>query len=208
MIDHAGSSQARDAATLAFYDAQAPVYTASGQGGVSRWLPDFMQALPAGARVLELGCGGGRDAGAMLANGFDVDVTDGTPAIAAKAEERLGRPVRVMKFDELAETNAYDAVWASASLLHVRRAALPDVLGRIYQALKPGGLHFASYKGGGSEGRDGFGRYFNYLDQDALLEAYASSGAWRVLSVDSCLGGGYDGRLGPWLAITARKPSP
>lgn len=49
-----------DAQTLAFYAAEAPVYTASGTLGVSRHLDCFLDRLPAGADILELGCGGGR----------------------------------------------------------------------------------------------------------------------------------------------------
>jgi SAM-dependent methyltransferase len=92
----------------------------------------------------------------MIAAGFDVDPTDGTPEIARKAEERLGRRVRVMCFDELDALEVYDAIWASASLLHVLRSSLPQILALIFKALKPGGLHFASYKGGDAEGRDRF----------------------------------------------------
>ena len=69
--------------------------------------------------------------------------------MAAKAEARLGRPVKVMRFDELSEVETYDAVWANASLLHVPRGALGDVLALVFAALKPNGLHFASYKAGG-----------------------------------------------------------
>ncbi|MGH6696810.1 hypothetical protein [Sphingopyxis sp.] len=47
-----------DARTLAFYAAEAPVYTASGKLGVSRHLDRFLDRLPAGADILELGCGG------------------------------------------------------------------------------------------------------------------------------------------------------
>ncbi len=197
---------ARDQATLDFYDKEAPVYVASGKGGTSRWLLEFMQALPAGARILELGCGGGRDAEALLDHGFDVHPTDGTPAMAAKAQERLGRPVKVMRFDELSEVETYDAVWANASLLHVPRAALGDVLQLVFAALKIGGLHFANYKAGGVAGRDGLGRYFNYPDRQALIDAYSCSAAWEVLSLVDYVGGGYEGGQGPWLAITARRP--
>jgi hypothetical protein len=78
--------------------------------------------------------------------------------IARKAEERLGRRVRMMRFDELDALEVYDAIWASASLLHVPRSSLPQILALIFKALKPGGLHFASYKGGDAEGRDRYGR--------------------------------------------------
>jgi SAM-dependent methyltransferase len=196
-----------DPATLDFYAADAPVYTASGPKGASRHLQPFLDRLKPGARILELGCGGGRDAEFMLERGFDVDATDGTAEIAAQAEARLGRPVRVMRFDQLDAVDHYDAALASASLLHVPRAALPDVIGRIRRALKPGGWHLASYKGGGAEGRDRFGRYFNYLDADELLAIYARAGDWAKVELWSGMGGGYDGQQGPWHAITVRKPS-
>jgi SAM-dependent methyltransferase len=197
---------ARDSVTLDFYSASAPVYVASGTRGVSRHLPSFLDLLPPRARILELGCGGGWDAGAMIAAGFDVDPTDGTPEIARKAEERLGRRVRVMRFDELDALESYDAIWASASLLHVPRSSLPQILALVFKALKPGGLHFASYKGGGAEGRDRYGRYFNYLSREDVTEAYRRSGPWEVVSVTEYLGGGYDGQQGPWVAVTVRRP--
>ncbi len=191
---------------MRFYAANAPVYTASGQGGISRHLDGFLARLRPGAAILELGCGGGRDAEAMMAAGFAVDATDGSPEIAAKAAARLGCAVRVMRFDELEAVARYDAVWANASLLHVPRAAVPGILCQVLRALKPGGLHFASYKGGGAEGRDRHGRYFNYLSGDEAREVYLAVGGWEILSLVEYEGGGYDpGVVGPWTAVTARK---
>jgi SAM-dependent methyltransferase len=194
-----------DPATLDFYATEAPVYIASGPDGVARHLPAFLERLEPCARILELGCGGGRDAAHMLAMGFEVDATDGTAEIAIKAEERLGRPVRVMRFDALDSVAAYDAVIASASLLHVPRPALPNIIGRIWTALKPGGWHVASYKGGGTEGRDRFGRYFNYLDATELSTIYIEAGNWAEIDVLTGTGSGYDGVETPWNIITVRK---
>lgn len=195
-----------DARTLAFYAAEAPVYSASGPSGVSRHLDHFLDRLPDGAEILELGCGGGRDAAHMIARGFAVDPTDGVVEIAAQAEARIGRPVRVMRFGELDAARRYDAIWASASLLHVPRGDLPGVLARIHRALKPGGLHFASYKGGGREGRDRFGRYFNYFAREELESVYRDAASWDWLDLTEGLGGGYDGVQGPWIQITVRRP--
>lgn len=194
-----------DPATLAFYAAEAPIYAASGPGGASRHLAGFLTRLSPGARILELGCGGGRDAEAMIAAGFEVDATDGAPALAAEAARRLGRPVRVMRFDELTADQNYDAVWAAACLLHVPRTGLPEVLARVWRALKPGGLHLASYKASGAAGRDGYGRLFNQLTADALVAAYAASAAWEIAAVSEYDGAGYDGVQVPWVAITARR---
>jgi hypothetical protein len=99
-----------------------------------------------------------------------------------------------------------DAIWASASLLHVPRSSLPQILARVFNALKPGGLHFASYKGGDAEGRDPYGRYFNYLSREDVTEAYRRSRPWEVVSVTEYLGGGYDGQQGPWVAVIVRRP--
>ena len=74
----------------------------------------------------------------MIAAGFDVDPTDGTPEIVRIAEERLGRPVRVVHFDKLDALETYDAIWANASLLHVPRSFLPQILALVFQALKTG----------------------------------------------------------------------
>ncbi|MFT3978502.1 MAG: class I SAM-dependent methyltransferase [Sphingomonas bacterium] len=194
-----------DAATLRFYSDEAPVYTASGKDGISRHLEGFLALLRPGARILELGCGRGRDAEFMINRGFEVHPTDGAPEIAAKAEDRIGIPVRVMRFDEIEERGAYDAVYASASLLHVPVDDLPAVLAKIHAALMPGGLHFASYKGGGEAGRDRFGRYFNYLSYTQALEAYQAAASWADVAVNETTGGGYDGIQGPWLTIVARK---
>lgn len=194
-----------DSATLDFYASEAPVYAASGPGGIARHLPVFIERLKPGARILELGCGGGRDAEYLIAQGFDVDATDGTAEIAAQAAQRLNRPVRVMRFDELSSIEQYDAVVASASLLHVPRPDLPQIVRQIWQALKPGGWHLASYKGGGEEGRDRFGRYFNYLDAAEIEAIYANAGRWEKVETISDMGGGYDGVQGPWHSISLRK---
>jgi SAM-dependent methyltransferase len=197
---------AYDQRTLGFYAAEAPAYAVRGKAGVNRHLHAFLDRLRPGARILELGCGGGNDCAAMLERGFDVDPTDGVPEMALRAQARLGIPVRAMRFDELDADGLYDAVWASASLLHVPRKKLTSVLGRIWTALRPGGLHYASYKSGGVEGRDRLGRYFNYLTLEEARSAYVASGQWSLRWTEELMGEGYDGGTGPWVAIIAQRP--
>jgi SAM-dependent methyltransferase len=194
-----------DPATLAFYAREAPTYVGSRPDGISRHLSGFLERLPQGGSILELGCGGGIDAAYMIALGFAVDPTDGVPEIAAQAEARLGQPVRVMTFEQLDSFEQYDAVVANASLLHVPRVGLTDILTRVWRALKPGGWHMASYKGGGAEGRDDHDRYYNYLSSDDAEAFYRTAGDWGSLDYEESLGGGYFGKVGPWIKVTARK---
>lgn len=196
--------RAYDPETLRFYADVAETYAARFTQP-SRHLDGFMALLVPGGKVLELGCGGGRDAAAMITAGFDVDATDGTAALASEAAKRLGRPVPVMRFDELDAERAYDGVWAEACLLHVPRAALPAVLSRVWRALKPRGVHAASFKAVGAEGRDRFGRLFNQLTAAEITAAYRAAGAWDVVAVSEARGGGYDNVEVPWVRITVRR---
>lgn len=195
-----------DRATLAFYQERAPHYVLTFGQRHSYQLDAFLDRLPPGARVLELGCGGGQDAARMKARGFDVDATDGTAAMVAKANERWDVGARVMTFDELAAQAAYDGIWAHASLLHAPRAALPDILTRIHRALRPGGWHFASYKLGEAEGRDALGRLYNFPSAAWLSAQYDAIPGWHIAETRRYQAGGFDNVMRDWIDVIVSKP--
>ena len=197
-------AQLHDADTLAFYDREAAAYAARQRGAPVR-LQAFLEQLRPRARILELGCGAGQDAELMTAAGFEVTPTDGSAGLAAEAEARLGRPVRVMRFEELDETAAYDGVWANACLLHVPEDGLAEVLARIHRALKPGGRFHTGFKAGDGGGRDSLGRYYNFPDEARLRAAYAAAGDWATLTITPGQGGGFDGVMRDWLFVDAVK---
>ena len=180
-----------DDATLRFYADNAATYAQHRTGPSGAVLDTFLAALPTGARILELGCGNGMDARYMLAEGFDVDATDGTPELVAEARKLVGDRARVLRFEELDSVAEYDGVWACASLLHVPAATLPDILARVHRALRPGGIFVASFKAGSGEGRDGMGRYYNYPTSEALGAAYCAAG-WTELTLETNMGSGFD----------------
>lgn len=194
-----------DPETLTFYQTRAPHYVLKFGQAHSYQLDPFLDRLPAGASVLELGCGGGQDSARTKARGFVVDATDATPAMVAKANERWGVGARVMTFDELDSDAAYDGVWAHACLLHCPRAALPGVLARIDRALRPGGWFFASYKLGEAEGRDSLGRFYNFPDADWLTAQYASIAGWQIAETRRYSAGGFDNVERDWIDIVVQK---
>lgn len=195
---------AQDDRRLDFYEREAETYVARGQEPQRRQLDAFLSLLPPDAYILELGCGAGQDSAYMLSKGFRVRPTDGTPEIARLAGRRLGVPVATLLFDDLDEVSTYDGIWANACLLHVPRADLPAVIARIYTALKSGAPFHASYKAGEADGRDQFGRYFNYPSGDWLRELYSAFG-WREIAFRAYTGGGFDQRPTDWLHVTAIK---
>jgi SAM-dependent methyltransferase len=190
--------------TLRFYAENAATYATRTGRGIPPQLPQFLARLPSEAKLLELGTGGGQDALYMIEQGFSVTPTDGSPELAAEASRLLGLPVRTMLFEDLEDTNAFDAVYANACLLHAPRESLPAILIRIHRALKPGGLFWASYKSGDAEGEDKFGRYYNYVSKAELRSAYAAA-HWQSLSISTWHGSGYDDLPTPWLGVIGSK---
>lgn len=199
-------TEAKDSETIKFYSIEAEAYTTRGTQASERHLRNFMARLPTGGRVLELGCGAGQDSEAMMTSGVDVVPTDGTPEIAAAAAKRLGQPVKVLLFEDIDERESFVGVWANACLLHVPREQLPSIVGRIHAALKPGGVFYASFKAGQAEGRDRFGRYYNYPSAEWLRQAYGAD-RWKAMEIQEEAGGGYDGLPTDWLHVVATKGS-
>jgi SAM-dependent methyltransferase len=193
-----------DEGTLQFYRSNAQAYALRERTKHTR-LVRFLALLPPGAKILELGCGAGADSAVMLAGGFDVRPTDGSPEMASEASRRLGRSVETLLFHDLDEVEAYDGVWANACLLHVPRSELAQVLALIWRALKPGGHFYASFKTGEADGRDTLNRYYNYPSPDRLRDNYASAGSWSSLSIETGEVRGFDNEQAAMLFVVARK---
>ncbi|WP_209347920.1 class I SAM-dependent methyltransferase [Pontixanthobacter sp. CEM42] len=194
-----------DQATIEYYQREAPRYVKAFTHGHSRDLDGFLDLLQPDAKILELGCGGGRDTKRIMERGFAVDATDGTPAIAQEAAKHIGAPVRVMRFDELTSAAEYDAVWAHACLLHAPWDDLPSILSAIFRALKPDGWHYANYKLGDGEGRDLLGRLGNFPKAEWLEDLYRAAG-FVIHSSHRYRGEGADGTVRDWQAIVVRRP--
>jgi SAM-dependent methyltransferase len=191
----------KDQPTLDFYAREAEAYAA--HYSASEELAPFLSLLPTGGRILELGCGGGHDSEAMIAAGFDATPTDGVPELALQAERRLGRPVQVLLFEDIDFAAEFDGVWANACLLHVPKPFLPAIFGKIHRALRGGGVMYASFKTGGAETVDRFGRYYNYPDEAFLREAIGVG--WSSVETTQRAGTGYYNLPADWLKIVAVK---
>jgi ubiquinone/menaquinone biosynthesis C-methylase UbiE len=136
-----------------------------------RFLDELAGRLPAGARVLDLGCGNGAKI-ARVADRFDVTAVD-----ISEQQLRLAR-VAVPEasfvqadFTELdLPTEELDAVTALYSIVHVPREEQPALFARILGWLKPGGLFLASLSHVGGEDRVdewlGVDMFFSGFDAD------------------------------------------
>lgn len=167
-------------------------------------LKDFAGRLPAGGRVLDAGCGSGRDARALKDLGFQVTATEAAPALARLAEAHAGLPVQVLTFDQMAWREAFDGIWACASLLHVARAELPEVLRRLRDALVPGGVWFMSFKHGTQE-RLANGRWFTDLDEASAQALVAEVGGLEILAMQVTTDVRPECAEDRWLSVLCRR---
>lgn len=127
----------------------------------------FLSMLRKGSYILDFGCGSGRDTRYFLEHGFVVDAVDGSLEMCKRASDITGIRVKHMMFDELNETNKYDAIWACSSILHLSYMQLVAVFNKMLKALKANGIIYTSFKYGDFEGFRN-GRYFIDFDEEKL----------------------------------------
>lgn len=160
--------------SLSYYEANAERFVENTRDtDMDAIYEPFLSLLSPGARILDAGCGSGRDSRAFLERGYEVTALDASEAMVELASRHIGRPVLHMSFDQVRFREHFDGVWASASLLHVPRRSMAEVLERLGMALKAGGVMYASFKDGEGETiRDG--RLFNDYDERSLRDLLQS----------------------------------
>ena len=129
----------------------------------------FLALLPEKALILDFGCGSGRDTKYFLEQGHSVDAIDGTLELCKAASEYTGINVKHMYFHELNECEKYDGIWACASVLHVKKKELPDIIQKMSAAAKNDGIIYLSFKYGEFEGERN-GRYFTDMTKRTMSE--------------------------------------
>ena len=154
--------------TTDYYRQQARTYLVqTARLDLGALYPRFERYLPAGARILDAGCGSGRDSLYFKQRGYQVSAFDACPAFVAHARDVLGLEAVCARFENWQSAVTFQGIWACASLLHLRPEQLPHVLQRLAACLDAGGVFYASFKYGDFAGeRDG--RWFSDLDLAAL----------------------------------------
>jgi SAM-dependent methyltransferase len=192
--------------TLGHYDAGAESFWAGTRDhDVSQNIGALLAPLGSGSfRILDLGCGPGRDLRALRELGHQPVGLDGSARFVAMAREHSGCPVLHQDFLALdLPPGAFDGVFANASLFHVPRQELGRVLGELHRALRPGGVLFSSNPHGhNQEGWQGQ-RYGAYLDLETWV-AHASAAGFELLE-HYYRPTGRPRSQQPWLATVFRR---
>ena len=156
----------------------------------------FLSMVPKGGLILDVGFGGARSMLYFQKQGRHVCGIDTCEPFVERAAS-LGLEVKTLDVLQLEEREKYDGVWASASLLHLKKEDLPKAIDNIARALKSGGAFYCSFKYGDSEREEG-GRHFTDLRDGALLRDRFEI-LWEDVSEDAL------GRGNRWLSLLCRK---
>ena len=139
----------------------------------------FLELLPENAKILDFGCGSGRDTKYFLEHGCRVVAMDGSLELCKAASEYTGIIVKHMLFQELNEKEIYDGIWACASILHVKSEELPEIIRKMSLATIANGIIYLSFKYGDFEGERN-GRYFTDMTEESMAELLVGFPELRV----------------------------
>jgi SAM-dependent methyltransferase len=140
----------------------------------------FLSYVPAGGRILDAGCGSGRDSKVFMEAGYDVVSFDASEEMCKRASEYIGREVKNMRFEEMSFANEFDGIWACASLLHVSFEELPEIVKKLHEALRTNGALYASFKYG--EGTKIRGeRIFSDFTEESVIPLFENAG-FKIVS--------------------------
>ena len=167
--------------TKQYYQDNAQVFFDSTvNADMSAHYEHFLKYVPEHGRILDFGCGSGRDTKAFLQRGYLVDAIDGSSEMCRLASELCNIQVKCMDFTELNDVNKYDAIWACASLLHVAKKQLPAVLIKMRDALVIAGVMYISFKYGDYEGERN-GRFFFDVTPEVFNDLVSKVSGIKVL---------------------------
>lgn len=164
----------------------------------------FMSLLKQGACILDAGCGSGRDSKFFKEHGFNVTAIDASSEMCRLASEYTGLLVECISFNEIEYNNKFDGIWACASLLHIEKNKLPELLKKFNKALKPGGVMYASFKYGNTEEKR-LGRFFSDYSLDEIQKVFLQDGLFILEESFKTEDARPDYKDKPWVNIIVKK---
>lgn len=166
-----------------YYDLHAQEYLSSTMYvDMSLHYQLFLSHIPDDGRVLDAGCGSGRDSRYFLDRGYSVQAFDLSEEMVKAARALTNLPVRCLSFQEMDYADEFDGIWACSSLLHVPKDQLPEVFSRLRTALKPQGILYCSFKNR-TEDFSNDGRLFTCFDEQQFRLFIDSLSFFTILDV-------------------------
>jgi SAM-dependent methyltransferase len=166
----------------------------------------FDEHLPASARILDAGCGVGRDTRHFIEQGHIVISFDASIEMVKKCREYPHAYCIQRSFNEVNFKEEFDGVWANASLVHLIKSDAIKTVSRLATALRPGGTMFISLKEGEGTKQEDDGRFFQYYSEAETTDLYTADGRLSLIKLwksASAIDNGSDQAV--WLNILLKR---
>ena len=154
--------------TIGYYNTNAEEYFNSTlQADVELLYTEFRKHIPDRGRIMDLGCGSGRDVKWFRDHGYDARGLDASEKLVQIAQKRFDIPVEVGCIEDWVSEEPIDGIWCCASLMHLTVSEAEKFVSNLSHNLKSGGAIFVSVKTGIETGYDSAGRYLkDYTEHD------------------------------------------
>ena len=155
-----------EAKTLKYYTENALNFTNNTQNIEFSFLQNlFLSFIPKKGKILDLGCGAGRDSKYFKQKGHVVVAVDGCPELCNIARKHIEQEVICQTFDSFIPNDYFDGIWACSSLLHLKYEDIKQTIKKYADFLNKNGCFYMSFKYGTFSGMRN-GRYFTDLTEE------------------------------------------
>ena len=177
-------------------------YDKTVNADMSYWRNRFLKYIPDGGRILDAGCGSGRDSKAFIGQGYSVVAIDASKEMCKRAADLLGQEVWQMRFDEMSFKDEFDGVWACASLLHVSENEIDDAIKRIKTSLSDNGIFYASFKYGDGMTEKHDRSFLNYTEE--TIQEIMERAGFEILECEISLDIRPDRKNEKWINVIVK----
>ena len=122
----------------------------------------FLPLVKDKGKILDVGCGSGRDVKAFNSLGYNSIGIDASKELVAKANSIIQGKIFVMKYLDIAWVNEFDGIWACASLLHEELNNIENVIQKLWKSLRVNSPFYMSFKYGEN----------NYIKNERFFQNY------------------------------------
>lgn len=179
--------------TMQSYDASAQAYaTHTGKIDSKTKTSLFLSHLGPSSHILDVGCGPGHDAEYFVSCGHHVIGIDFSQELITLAKQRVPQATfHVTDMEEISfAEESFDAIWASASLLHIPKKSFAQLLCTFNRIIRPNGIIYISLKKGigevlePDERYDGIQKFWAYYSQEELIN-YLTNAGFELLETET-----------------------
>ena len=127
----------------------------------------FLRYVKPGGKIVDIGCGSGRDVRFFKSKGFRVCGIDACASLCRLARDYSGAEISCMRIEDWKPRERFDGLWACASLVHLPFEAIETFFGSLRHVLVKDGVAFFSFKSD-FQGIDSKGRLFTKFSKTNL----------------------------------------